>query len=90
MFFRFIRVQLCQIERGIPALRWEIRKNCKKPFDLLFGICRRLMIFVGVLKDFEYVLKNFEGDQISSFLQFLLKKNEFSITEHEKFYLTSS
>jgi len=48
------------------------------------------MIFVGVLKDFEYVLKNFEGDQISSFLQFLLKKIEFSITEHEKFYLTSS
>ena len=43
------------------------------------------MIFVGVLKDFEYVLKNFEGDQISSFLQFLLKKIEFSITEHEKF-----
>ena len=34
-------------------------KFLKNPFDLLFGICRRLKVFVGVLKDFLVVLKDF-------------------------------
>ena len=37
----------------------HIAENVKKQSDLVFGICRRLMVFVVVLKFFEGVLKVF-------------------------------
>ena len=39
----------------------HIAENVKKQSDLVFGICRRLMVFVVVLKLFEGVLKVFVG-----------------------------
>ena len=43
-------------------------KFTKNPFDLVFGICRRLMVFEVVLKGFEAVLKLFLGANFYHFL----------------------
>ena len=42
-------------------------KFIKNPFDLVFGICRRLTVFEVVLKGFEVVLKIFFGRKLLSF-----------------------
>ena len=43
-------------------------KFIKNPFDLVFGICRRLTVFEVVLKGFEVVLKIFLGANFYHFL----------------------
>jgi hypothetical protein len=48
-------------ERSIYPIFGHRQKIYKKQSDLVFGICRRLMVFVVVLKFFEGALKVFVG-----------------------------